>query len=327
MSQENNPAGMKEKILHYLSKEQDHISGDQISKHLGISRQGLWKHIQDLKDSGYGIVAVPHLGYRLESSPDRLFPFQVYQGLNTKLIGKKVYYYEYLDSTMDLAMQLSLKSAPSGTVVLAESQTKGRGRLGRSWHSPKYKGIYLSLILRPAVSPLVSPLLTLLSAVSICEAVKTVSGLEAQIKWPNDVFIGNKKFTGILTEMNAELDKINFVVIGIGLNVNNDKKSLIAQATSLKEQGGQTINRIFLLQELLRRIEHNYFLLEEKGSKAITEKWRSNSLTLGKRVKVYCQSKHIEGFAVDIDNDGGLLIRKDSGLIQKVSSGDVMHCR
>jgi len=327
MSQENNPAGMKEKILHYLNKEQDYISGDQISKHLGISRQGLWKHIQDLKDSGYEIVAVPHLGYRLESSPDRLFPFQVYQGLNTKLIGKKVYYYEYLDSTMNLAMQLSLKSAPSGTVVLAESQTKGRGRLGRSWHSPKYKGIYLSLILRPAVSPSVSPLLTLLSAVSICEAVKTVSGLEAQIKWPNDVFIGNKKFTGILTEMNAELDKINFVVIGIGLNVNNDKKSLIAQATSLKEQGGQTINRIFLLQELLRRLEHNYFLLEEKGPKAITEKWRSHSLTLGKRVKVYCQSKHIEGMAFDIDNDGSLLIRKDSGLIQKVSSGDVMHCR
>jgi len=144
---------------------------------------------------------------------------------------------------------------------------------------------------------------------------------------PNYVFINNKKFTGILTEMNAEVDKINFVVIGIGLNVNNDKKSLISQSASLKEHYGQTINRVALLQELLRRIENNYFILENKGSEVIIDKWRSYSLTIGRRVKVYCQSKHIEGCAVDIDNDGSLLIRKDSGLIQKVSSGDVMHCR
>jgi BirA family biotin operon repressor/biotin-[acetyl-CoA-carboxylase] ligase len=169
--------------------------------------------------------------------------------------------------------------------------------------------------------------LTLLAAVSICEAVKKMLNLDVQIKWPNDVFINNKKFTGILTEMNAEIDKINFVVIGIGLNVNNDKKSLIAQSASLKESCGRMVNRIALLQELLRRIENNYFLLENKGAGPIIDKWRSFSLTLGKRVKVYCQNKHIEGCAVDIDNDGSLLIRKDSGLIQKVSSGDVMHCR
>ena len=318
---------MKEKILEYLNKEHEYISGDQISKHLGISRQGLWKHIQELKDSGYDIVAVPHLGYRLESSPDRLFPFEISRQLNTKFIAEKIHYFEYLDSTMNLAMQLGMKLAPNGTLVLAESQTKGRGRLGRSWFSPKYKGIYLSLILRPQIGPAVSPVLTLLAAVSICEAVKKVLDLDVQIKWPNDVFINNKKFTGILTEMNAEVDKINFVVIGIGLNVNNEKKSLISQATSLKEQYGQIVNRVALLQELLRRIENNYFILEDKGAEVIIGKWRSYSLTLGRRVKVYCQSKYIEGCAVDIDNDGRLLIRKDSGLIQKVSSGDVMHCR
>lgn len=318
---------MKEKILDYLNKEHDYISGDQISKHLGISRQGLWKHIQELKDSGYEIVAVPHLGYRLESVPDRLFPFEISRQLNTKFIAKDIHYFEYLDSTMNMAMQLGMKSVPSGSLVLAESQTKGRGRLGRNWFSPKYKGIYLSLILRPAIAPAISPVLTLLAAVSICEAVKKMLNLDVQIKWPNDVFINNKKFTGILTEMNAEIDKINFVVIGIGLNVNNDKKSLIAQSASLKESCGRMINRIALLQELLRRIENNYFLLENKGAGPIIDKWRSFSLTLGKRVKVYCQNKHIEGCAVDIDNDGSLLIRKDSGLIQKVSSGDVMHCR
>ncbi len=318
---------MKEKILDYLKKEHEYLSGDEIASRLGISRQGLWKHIQDLKDSGYDIVAVPHLGYRLQSSPDRLFALEVTHGLNTKFIAKKIHYFDYLASTMDLAMQLGIQLAANGTLVLAESQTKGRGRLGRSWFSPKHKGIYLSLILRPKISPSASPVLTLLAAVSICEAVKKITGLDAQIKWPNDIFIHNKKIAGILTEMNAEVDKVNFVVIGIGLNVNNDKKSLIAQATSLKEQTGQPINRVILLQELLRKIENNYSLLEDRGAQVIIDKWRSFSLTLGRRVKIYCQDKHIEGAAVDIDQDGALLIRKDSGLTQKVFSGDVMHCR
>lgn len=318
---------MKERILDYLKKEHEYLSGDEIASRLGISRQGLWKHIQDLKDSGYDIVAVPHLGYRLESSPDRLFALEIAHGLNTKFIAKKIHYFDYLSSTMDLAMQLGIQAAPHGTLVLAEAQTKGRGRLGRSWFSPKYKGIYFSLILRPEISPSASPVLTLLAAVSICEAIKKVVGLDAQIKWPNDIFICNKKISGILTEMNAEVDKVNFVVIGIGLNANNDKKSLIAQATSLKEQAGQPVSRVLLLQELLRRIENNYSLLEDKGTQIIIDKWRSFSLTLGRRVKVYCQDKHIEGQAVDIDQDGALLIRKDSGLTQKVFSGDVMHCR
>jgi len=318
---------MKEKILDYLKKEHEYLSGDEIASRLGISRQGLWKHIQDLKDSGYDIVAVPHLGYRLESSPDRLFALEITHGLNTKFIAKKIHYFDYLASTMDLAMQLGIQAAANGTLVLAEAQTKGRGRLSRSWFSPKYKGIYLSLVLRPKISPSAAPMLTLLSAVSICEAIKKIVGLDAQIKWPNDVFICNKKIAGILTEMNAEVDKVNFVVIGIGLNVNNDRKSLIAQATSLKEQAGQPLSRILILQELLRRIENNYFLLEDKGAQAIIDKWRSFSLTLGRRVKVYCQDKHIEGQAVDIDQDGALLVRKDSGLIQKIFSGDVMHCR
>ena len=318
---------MKEKILDYLNKKHDYLSGDQISKHLGISRQGLWKHIQELKDSGYQIVAVPHLGYRLESCPDRLFALEVARNLNTKFIGKKIHYFDYLSSTMDLAMQLGMDGAVSGTLVLAESQTKGRGRLGRGWFSPKYKGIYLSLILRPKILPSACPVLTLMSAVSICEAAKEILDLNVQIKWPNDVLIHNKKIAGILTEMNAEVDKVNFVVIGLGLNVNNDKKSLIAQATSLKEQHGAEISRVVLLQEILRRIESNYLLLEAKGSQEIINKWRNFTLTLGTRVKVDYQNKHIEGQAIDIDTDGALLIRKDSGLIQKISSGDVTACR
>ena len=318
---------MQEKILDFLKRKSDYISGDQIAQRLGISRQALWKHIQELKDSGYDIQAVPHLGYQLNSSPDRLFSFEVKTGLQTKFIGRKIYYYESLGSTMDMALPLGIKGEPEGAIVLAEAQTKGRGRLGRQWVSPKYKGIYASIILRPKISPQAAPILTLLSAVSICEAIKEVTQIEAQIKWPNDILINNKKLGGILTELNAEMDEVRFVVIGIGLNVNNDKKNLVSGATSLKEQKKENVNRINLLQELLRKIEANYLLFQTRGAGLIIEKWRDYNITLGKRVKVYAHKEHYEGEAIDIDTDGGLLLRSDSGLTQKVTAGDVVHCR
>lgn len=318
---------MQEKIIELLKRKQDYISGEEISRYLKISRQALWKHIQELKEMGYDIVAVPHLGYRLVSSPDRLFPSEILSHLNTKFIGKKIYYFDGVSSTMDITIQLGIKGASEGTLVLAEAQTKGRGRLGRVWFSPKYKGIYLSLILKPKILPNQAPILTLLTAVSICEAIKEITGIEVQIKWPNDILIHNKKLGGILTELNAEMDETRFVIIGIGLNVNNDTKTLPAGATSLKEQEKENINRIDLLQEILRKTEANYLLFKEKGSYPIIEKWRQYSITLGKRVKVICQKEHLEGTAIDIDIDGGLLVRKDSGVTEKVMAGDVVHCR
>ncbi len=318
---------MREKILDFLKRKQDYISGDLIASCLGMSRQALWKHIQELKDCGYEIWAVPHLGYKLISSPDRLFPEEVARGLNTKFIGKKIHYFDSLSSTMDIAHNLGVNGSSEGALVLAETQTKGKGRLGRNWFSPKYKGIYLSLILRPKLAPNQTPLLTLLSAVSICEAIKAVINLDARIKWPNDILIGNKKLGGILTELNAEIDLTRFVIIGVGLNVNNDKKSLVSGATSLKEQEKEDINRIELLQEILRKIELNYLLFQKNGPIPIIEKWREFNITLGRRVKVDCQKERIEGFSQAIDTDGSLLIRKDSGVIQKVTSGDVAHCR
>ena len=318
---------MQEKILDFLKKKQDYVSGDQIAGRLGISRQALWKHIQELKEIGYDIVAVPHLGYRLESSPDRLFPFEASRDLNTEFIGKKIYYFDTVASTMNIAMDLGLKGAPEGTIVLAESQIKGRGRLGRAWFSPKYKGIYLSLILRPKILPTQASCLTLLAAVSICEAIKEISSLGVQIKWPNDILIRHKKLGGILTELNAEMDEVRFIIIGIGLNVNNDKKTLISGATSLKEQKKENINRIQFLQELLRRIETNYLFFQRKGSPPILEKWRNYNVTLNHRVKVISHREHLEGQAIDIDEDGGLLLRQDSGFIRKVLAGDILHCR
>jgi BirA family biotin operon repressor/biotin-[acetyl-CoA-carboxylase] ligase len=317
---------MQDKILDFLKRSQDYVSGDFISHRLGITRQALWKHIQALKDSGYDIQAVPHLGYRFVSSPDRLFPSEITGQLNTRFIGKKIYYFETLPSTMDIAMQLGMRGMPEGTIVLAEAQTKGRGRLGRNWISPKYKGIYLSLILRPKILPNQAPILTLLVAVSICEAIKEKMGIDAQIKWPNDILIHNKKLGGILTELNAEMDIVRFVVIGIGLNVNNDKKTLVASATSLKNEKKENINRIDLLLEILCKIEACYLILQKQESSSIIDKWRQYSVTLGRRVKIICQEEQLEGEAVDIDNDGGLLIRKDSGFIEKVMAGDVVHC-
>jgi BirA family transcriptional regulator, biotin operon repressor / biotin---[acetyl-CoA-carboxylase] ligase len=318
---------MQEIIVEFLKRNQDYVSGDQLSSRLKVSRQALWKHIQELKALGYDIVAVPHLGYKLLSSPDRLFSFELTEGLNTKFIGRKIHYFESVSSTMDAAAKLSLEGAAEGTVVVAESQAKGRGRLGRHWFSPKYKGIYFSLILRPKILPSQAALLTLLAAVSICEAVKEIAGLDARIKWPNDILLSNKKLGGILTELNAETDKVNFVIIGAGINVNNDKKTLVPGATSLRGQKKESIDRVRLLREILRRMEANYLVFQHKGADAVINKWKDNNLTLGKRIKVVSQSRHVEGCAMDIDSDGGLLVRKDSGVIEKIMAGDCIHCR
>jgi len=318
---------MQEKIIEFLKKKEGYVSGDHLSQRMGMSRQALWKHIQQLRDSGYEIMAVPHLGYHLASVPDRLFPFEVTYNLKTDFIGRSIHYFDTVGSTMDIGLQLGFKSAAEGTLVLAEAQTKGKGRLGRQWFSPRYKGIYFSLLLRPKIAPGSSPMLTLMAAVSICEAVKEATGLSSQIKWPNDILLNNKKLGGILTELNAELDIARFLVIGAGLNVNNDKKTLLPGATSLKEHAGETINRVNLLQEILSHIEDNYLLFQKKGAGAIADKWRDYNVTLGRRVRVSLPGEHIEGEALDIDEDGGLVLRTDAGILKKLTSGDVVHCR
>ena len=318
---------MNDKILNLLRSSRDYVSGEEISHRLGISRQAFWKHIQDLRDMGYEIEAVPHLGYRLIAIPDRLFPSEIERGLNTKFVGRKVYYFDNVSSTMDIAMQLAAKGAAQGTIVLAESQSKGRGRLNRGWISPKYKGIYLSLILRPDILPNDAPILTLLAAVSACEAIKDSCGIDCYIKWPNDILVNNKKLGGILTELNAEMDEIHYAIVGIGLNINTDKKNLLSGAVSLKELKGESVNRLQVLQSMLRHIESNYLLFQKKGGGAIIDKWRRFSDTLHRHVRIVSHKEQIEGQAVDIDKDGGLLVREQSGFTRKVMAGDVWHCR
>jgi BirA family biotin operon repressor/biotin-[acetyl-CoA-carboxylase] ligase len=318
---------MQDKIIAFLKSRHQCVLGEEISRNLGISRQALWRHVQELRDAGYDIVAIPHQGYRLVRSPDRLYPFEISQGLSTKVIGRKIYYFDKVSSTMDAAMQLGFQNALEGTVVVSESQTKGRGRLGRSWSSPKYKGLYFSFILRPDIPANQAPVLTLMTAVSICEAIKKETGLDPQIKWPNDILLGDKKLCGILTELEAEIDAIRFVVIGIGLNANNNADELVDRAVSLKAYKGEHINRAELLRSILRRIEENYAVFKKKGPSCVLEKCIGLSLTLGRKVRLICHNRHFDGEAVDIDSDGGLLVRGDSGLVEKFMAGDVVHLR
>jgi len=313
-----------EKIIHFLKRNEGYLSGEEISHVLNVSRSAIWKHVQELRNQGYDIIAVPHLGYKLISSPDKLLPEEIQYRLKTKAFGKKVVYHETVTSTMDEAFSLGLEGAPEGTIICAESQTKGRGRLGRSWVSPKGKGLYFSLILRPKLPPSEVASLTLLCAVAACEAIKNLTGVNVQIKWPNDLLVRNKKLAGILTEMNAETDKVKFVIVGFGINVNSTKSSLPDVGTSLKNETNKTVSRVKLIHEILESIEKWYSLFNKKGLKPVITRWKELSLTLGKRVRVSDPGGKIEGEAINIDEDGGLLIREDSGLVIKKMAGDVI---
>lgn len=314
-------------IVEFLKKESPgFVSGEEISRRLKLTRQALWKHVQELRRRGYAIEAVPHLGYRLAALPDRLYPEEIASGLATRLIGRKVYYFEKTASTMDEARRLA-PGSPEGTLVVAEGQTKGRGRLGRSWSSPKYKGIYVSLILKPGLLPSQAPVLSLLAASSICAGIADATGIQPGIKWPNDILLDGKKLGGILTEMEAELDTTLFVVVAFGLNVNNGRDELVEGAVSLRQKTGEQVSRLELLKAILRRIEQEYLLLRSSGPLPVLERWKAHSVTLGRKVRVYCGGEQAEGEAVDIDADGGLLVRPDTGIIRKFVAGDVMHLR
>lgn len=318
---------MKQTILRYVRKSDSYISGEELSKICKVSRAAIWKHIQELRDEGYEIEAVPHLGYRLAASPDKLLPEEIGFDLETKIIGKVFHHYEVVNSTMDIAFDLAVQGSSEGTVICAEAQGRGRGRLGRSWLSPKSKGIYLSIILRPSFAANETPKLTLLSAVAVAEAIREITDIRCQIKWPNDILVEGKKVGGILTELNAEMDRTKFIILGIGINVNSKKSQLPPHATSLKEEKKESVSRVDLTRQIIRQLDNYYSLFKKKGFLAIIEQWRELSATLNRRVKVSSQKRFIEGEALDIDTDGALLIRNDHGLIEKIYSGDLVSLR
>ncbi len=294
---------------------------------MNVSRSAVWKEIHNLRELGYSIEAQPHWGYRFISAPDRLFADEIQWQLGTRFVGKKVFSYEELDSTNDMAWRLGEEGLPEGSCVFAEHQKKGRGRLGRRWEAPKNKAILCSVLLRPKLSPSEVPCATLAAALSVTRAVKTLTGVSVGIKWPNDILYKEKKLCGILTEMSAETDRVRFVVLGIGLNVNNKTKDLPLGATSLREITGAEVSRLSLAQLLLQELEKDILRIKNREFDALSREWEEHSQTTGKRVVATLLDRTVQGQATGIDRDGALWIRKDNGLQERIVSGDIRHLR
>lgn len=317
---------LDEKILTILrNNRDDYISSDELCKVAGISRAAIWKHIEKLREEGYEIEAAPHLGYRLVAAPDSLIPSEIKYGLKAKTLGREIISYKKVDSTNTIAYSLAGKGVKEGAVVLADEQTAGKGRHGRAWASPPKGGIYLSCILRPDIAPNEIAGITLLAAVAVAKSIRELTGLDALIKWPNDILIEGKKVCGILTEMRAEQDRVDFVIVGIGVNVNTKMKYLPRGATSVREETDklEDLPRVELARKILERLEAEYILMKNGGFGPVIEEWKAFSAMLGSRVRVALSNRTIEGLAHDIDSDGALVVRLDSGVLEKVLSGDV----
>lgn len=315
------------KILEFFKRRDNYVSGEELSGVLGISRTAVWKHIEKLRNEGYDIAASPHLGYKLISVPDRLTEVELRWGLETALIGKKIYSYDEIGSTNDAAYNLALTGEREGTVVTAEYQTKGRGRLGRKWVSPRGRGVYLSVVLRPDVLPKEISAVTLFSALSVAKTLREYTNLPALIKWPNDVLINRQKISGILTELNGEADKINFVIVGIGVNVNTKKELLPEGGTSIFAEKGIFISRVEFTRRLLRNLDKYYAIFNKGRMDRIIREHKELSAILDKRVQVNYHNQSISGHAVDVDTEGALILRLDSGFNERILAGDIILLR
>lgn len=320
---------MRDKILKVLVDNRDEfLSGEAISSYLGITRSAVWKHIKSLQQDGFEIESRPGLGYRLLALPEELDQISLNEIMKTQIMGKSIELHQVIDSTNNRARELALEGADEGTLIIAETQLEGRGRLSRSWISPRGKGIWMSLILKPDLSPDQAPHITAIAAVAIRKALNRATGLDIGIKWPNDIIIDGKKVCGILTEMHADIDRIYYVVVGIGINVNMTQEDfpveLSSTATSLRIALGRNLDRRQLIALIMEEIEEIYYTyLENRDFKQILDLCRQYSVTLNRPVKVIGRDTSFEGFAVDFDEDGSLLVKKDDGNIIKVMSGDV----
>ncbi|OGD35370.1 biotin--[acetyl-CoA-carboxylase] ligase [Candidatus Atribacteria bacterium RBG_16_35_8] len=316
-------------ILKFL-REKEYISGEALAQKLGISRVAVWKQIQRLKDMGYEIIADQNLGYCLISRPDLLIPQEVRGELFTKYIGKEIYYFPELKSTNIMAKEKALHRAEEineGTLIIAERQSAGKGRLGREWFSPA-GGIWLSIILYPQLPPSYIPRITLMTAVAVVKAIKMCTQIESQIKWPNDMLINEKKVCGILTEMSAELDIINWVVVGIGINVNIEHREfpedIHENTISLKEVLGKVVLRVKLVQIFLQEFEKYYESLKRREFSSILKEWKLYSHTLGRKIRVDMGERIVTGEAVNINEEGALILKKENGELVEIISGTII---
>lgn len=319
---------MKYEVLHILKKNtHTFVSGQLISDKLGVSRTAVWKYINNLKKEGYIIDSSSKKGYKLLESPDMLSFEEIEKYLKTKYIGKKIVYLESVDSTNNKAKELASKGENHGTLVIAEEQLGGRGRLGRAWCSPKYKGIWLSIILRPDINPMQIPKLTQIAAASVIESLKDFK-IEATIKWPNDIILNGKKICGILTEMNAEMNKVHYVVLGIGINANlgeeDFQKDILSKATSIKIETGLTLDRKSFVGNLVNKFEYLYEEFEKtQNIESSIKICRTNSAVIGKIIRIIRGENETFAKALDLDENGGLIVQYENGTRENLISGEI----
>ncbi|MBO9128220.1 biotin--[acetyl-CoA-carboxylase] ligase [Bacillus sp. 165] len=318
---------IRKQLLEIFSEaDGEFVSGQTISEQLGCSRTAVWKHMEDLRKEGYELEAVRRLGYKIAKKPDKVTGNEIQLGLQTSFIGRNVYYEDTVDSTQKIAAGLAYEGVSEGTVVVAEQQTSGRGRLSRKWYSPKGTGIWMSIILRPAIPTQNAPQLTLLAAVSVAQAIEE-AGVSVSIKWPNDILINGKKAVGILTELQAEADKINAVIIGIGINVNQKQEDFAEEiqtiATSLAIEKGTKLARAELMQSIFYHMERLYQQYLDKGFQIVKLLWESYAISIGKTITARTVTQTLTGIAKGITEDGVLMLEDESGNIHYIHSADI----
>ena len=317
----------KNRLLAFLKENRGvWVSGESVSNKIDVSRSAVWKQIRKLKAEGYVIDSSSKKGYRLLEVPDALIPNEIRDGLSTRVIGwEAIHHFVETDSTNILAKEYAEKGATEGTLVLAEAQTKGKGRKGRSWFSPSQGGIYLSLILRPSLTPAESPKITLLGAVAMADTLLPLTGLDIRIKWPNDLLVRGKKIAGILTEMSTETDRVHYIVLGVGLNVNmrHFPGPIQETATSLFVETGKSFSRIEILKGFLQNFETYYDLFMEKGFEPVLKRWKAMSDMIGRRIRVDMIDGTIIGTVQDVSEEGVLILKDEKGRPQRIFSGDI----
>lgn len=303
------------------------VSGQDIADEFGLSRTAIWKYVKDLEKEGYEIGTVRKKGYYLIAVPDRVNEANVKKHLKATTFGKQIKYMEICESTQLIAHEEAQNGAPNGTVIISEEQTSGKGRMSRPWDSAARKGIWMSVIARPALTPQQAPQMTLVAAVAVTRAIQEVTGVEPSIKWPNDILIKGKKVTGILTELQADPDRVKAVILGIGINVNQTEDDfpdeLKTIATSLKIELGLSINRAELIAKTLQFLEQYTELYVSHGFNPIKLLWEGYSNTAGRRIRAVMFNETIEGTALGISNEGVLELRLDDGTIRGIFSADI----